>query len=369
MECSKTIEGVCYRRKEIHQSPLWRILVDHRDTFLRQYERRFQDSHGPLPGGTEEALERLLRCGDPQYGLTLFHCPECRVKMALPFSCKQRICPSCSNRRAEDVSERLLERLPQVTYRHVVITMPKKMGLRKRFQQHRRLYRQTARLLHRLLCRWLPAQVGCHRNRRDERAKALPGVIMAVQTFGAGLRAHPHFHCLVTDGAFFPDGQFWQLGAWNTTDLCDKVRTSVIQSLVAQQCLSTDTAGILKSWPIERSGFSVFVGDPLTLPDQQSDIKRVLRYIFRSALPLKRLGYVERTGQVYYQDPDGPGKTWAHAVDFLADFVQHIPRARQHQVTYAGYVTPVLCDASGFFWTARRARCGLMVGLVAMPMN
>ena len=87
------------------------------------------------------------------------------------------------------MSERLLERLPQVTYRHVVITMPKKMGLRKRFQQHRRLYRQTARLLHRLLCRWLPAQVGCHRNRRDERAKALPGVIMAVQTFGAGQRA------------------------------------------------------------------------------------------------------------------------------------------------------------------------------------
>jgi hypothetical protein len=98
----------------------------------------------------------------------------------------------------------------------------------------------------------------------------------------------------------------------------------------------------LKSWPIERSGFSVFVGDPLTLPDQKSDIKRVLRYIFRSALPLKRLGYGERTGQVYYQDPQGPGKMWPHAVDFLADFVQHIPRARQHQVTYAGYFANAL---------------------------
>jgi hypothetical protein len=76
------------------------------------------------------------------------------------------------------------------------------------------------------------------------------------------------------------------------------------------------------------------------------DIKRVLRYILRSALPLKRLTYVERSGQVHYQDPHGPGKTWPHAVDFLADFVQHIPRARQHQVTYAGYFANALGNLS-----------------------
>jgi hypothetical protein len=55
------------------------------------------------------------------------------------------------------------------------------------------------------------------------------------------------------------------------------VRNSVLQSLVARQCLSPEASTILKSWPIERSGFSVFVGDPLTLPEEQSDIKRVLR--------------------------------------------------------------------------------------------
>ncbi len=127
--------------------------------------------------------------------------------------------------------------------------------------------------------------------------------------------------------------QFWPLGYWNTAELCDQVRASVLQSLVARQCLSEESAAIMKSWPIERSGFSVFVGEPLTVPEHQADIKRVLRYILRAALPFNRLTYVERTGQVCYQDPHGPGKTWPHAVDFLADFVQHIPRARQHQVT------------------------------------
>ena len=42
----------------------------------------------------------------------------------------------------------------------------------------------------------------------------------------------------------------------------------------------------------------------------------------------------------------GPGKTWPHAVDFLADFVQHISRARQHQVTYAGYFANALGNLS-----------------------
>jgi len=50
--------------------------------------------------------------------------------------------------------------------------------------------------------------------------------------------------------------------------------------------------------PIERSGFSVFVGESLTLPDNEADIRRILQYIFRSSLPLKHLHYEEATGQV-----------------------------------------------------------------------
>ena len=36
--------------------------------------------------------------------------------------------------------------------------------------------------------------------------------------------------------------------------------------------------------------------------------------------------YVERTGQVHYLDPQGPSKTWLHAVDFLADSNRVSPR-------------------------------------------
>ena len=38
--------------------------------------------------------------------------------------------------------------------------------------------------------RWTVRQMGCHRNRREERNQAKPGIIMAVQFFGSGLKSH-----------------------------------------------------------------------------------------------------------------------------------------------------------------------------------
>jgi len=68
----------------------------------------------------------------------------------------------------------LAEELPEGDYRHTVITLPKKMGLRKRFQLNPRLHRQIGRLIHRVLTRWTASQIGCHRNRREECEKLGP---------------------------------------------------------------------------------------------------------------------------------------------------------------------------------------------------
>ena len=126
----------------------WRILVDHGEQFLRTYDSRYGESHGPLALQSAKVIEKLLRCGDPRYGLTLLHCPDCKIHMAVPFSCKTRVCPSCVNRRAEVLSHTLAEKLPDGDYRHLVVTLPQKMGLRKRFQLDTRLHRQIAKGVH-----------------------------------------------------------------------------------------------------------------------------------------------------------------------------------------------------------------------------
>ncbi|MBT9582087.1 transposase zinc-binding domain-containing protein, partial [bacterium] len=48
--------------------------------------------------------------------------PDCKIHMAVPFSCKTRVCPSCVNRRAEVLSHTLAVKLPDPDYRHLVET-------------------------------------------------------------------------------------------------------------------------------------------------------------------------------------------------------------------------------------------------------
>ena len=188
------------------------------------------------------------------------------------------------------------------------MTLPKKMGLRKRFQLNPRLPRQIGRFLQRVLTRRTAAQSGCHRNRRDQREKARPGMITAVQSFGAGLKTHVHDHILITDGIWFPD--------WDQASLLGQLRHSILKSLVARGWLQAETANLNESWPLERSGFSAFLGDPIGQPGDRPRLQRVLNDILRPALPLKHLSYVESTGEVRYSPPRAAPKVWEHVYDF-----------------------------------------------------
>ena len=103
-----------YRQRDAFLSPLWRILVDHLETFVGIYDSRFVDTYGPLKPYAEKAFGSLLLCGDPNLGVTRFSCCACNIELAVPFSCKTRTCPSCAKRRAEEVAANLVERLPVV---------------------------------------------------------------------------------------------------------------------------------------------------------------------------------------------------------------------------------------------------------------
>jgi len=116
---------------------LWRILADHLDGFLQHYGERHRFSHGPLAPHVEKVLNRFLFCGDPNQGLTMLRCDKCRTVLAVPFSCKTRICPSCVTRRGEDLAAGLTQVLPRVPYRHIVVTLPRLMGIATGFGRPR----------------------------------------------------------------------------------------------------------------------------------------------------------------------------------------------------------------------------------------
>jgi len=277
-------------------------------------------------------LARLACCGDPNEGVTMLHCKECDVHLAVPFSCKTRICPSCANRRAEEVAEKLSELLPAVPYRHLVFTLPKKMGIRARFRQDRSLFRSTARLVSRLLTRWMRGRLSI----QQDTAHAHPGIMLAQQSFGDQIKLHPHYHVLTTAGLFLPDGSFYSVCDFDEQELTGGLRRSVLSSLVRRNLLLPENAAKMQSWPLERSGFNVYAG-PVVQGEDRDRLRGLVRYLMRAPLSLKRLDYDEASGQVRYRSSDGDARTWPHAIVFLADLAQHIPKARQQTVSYHGW--------------------------------
>ena len=44
-----------------------------------------------------ESIEKMIHCGDPSFGGAMYGCPSCGALKFVPFRCKSRFCPSCSN--------------------------------------------------------------------------------------------------------------------------------------------------------------------------------------------------------------------------------------------------------------------------------
>ena len=272
-------------------------------------------------------------CGDPNFGVTRFSCCACNIELAVPFSCKTRICPSCAKRRAEEVAANLVERLPAVGHRHLVVTIPRKAGLRLRILEDPKLFRKLAQIIVRVLRRQMVRQLSA--NRKELLDVVKPGILMTQHSFSSDLSFHPHWHIIVSDGVFTPEGDFIPLWHWDTQALLEDLRASILRAFVRWSKLSPETARSLQEWELERSGFSCFLS-PAIPEDDKEGLGRLVRYLFRSPVSYRQLSYDEGTGMVRCRSKRGGYREW-HATEFLAVLAQHVPRPRQHVVTYAGH--------------------------------
>lgn len=160
----------------------------------REYDSRFRGIHGKLRNEAQNAFLNFRRCGDPNFGVTLFRCDTCDINLGVPFTCKARVCPSLA-RKAETRAMHLSEVLPEVEHRHLVFGLPKKMGLRQRIQEDPKLLRKVTRLVNQTITEHLLSCVRIHRNRKDELEGARPGM----HTWADNLDYHPHLHLCITD--------------------------------------------------------------------------------------------------------------------------------------------------------------------------
>lgn len=107
---------------------LQRIFTDH-------YEEILYTLH---PQKTEvDNIDKMINCGDPSFGGTMYTCPHCGNFKFVPFRCRSRFCPSCGNKYAMERTTSMSFKLVSVQHRHCVFTIDE--NLRDFFLQDRSL--------------------------------------------------------------------------------------------------------------------------------------------------------------------------------------------------------------------------------------
>jgi hypothetical protein len=72
-------------------------------------------------------IDRLLKCGDPDYGGALYICPCCGEIKYVPYRCHSKLCSTCgamySLKRAQAMQSIMID----VTHRHIVFTIDEEL--------------------------------------------------------------------------------------------------------------------------------------------------------------------------------------------------------------------------------------------------
>ncbi|MBU1566750.1 MAG: transposase zinc-binding domain-containing protein, partial [Proteobacteria bacterium] len=137
---------------------------------------------------------------DLEQGFARVRCPDCHHEYLLAFSCRGRwFCPSCHSKKVVQFGSHLQDNvLFPVPHRQYVFSIPK--IIRRYFLYDRKLLGKLSQCAASCLTSFFRITLG--------KNLGIPGIALAIQTFGDYAKWHPHVHALVADGLFTETGFF-----------------------------------------------------------------------------------------------------------------------------------------------------------------
>ena len=223
-----------------------------------------------------------------------------------------------------------------VPHRHAVLSIPK--ILRRYFLYDRKLLSDLSR------CGREALKLYFKKALKDR--SAVPGAVIAIQSFGDLLGFNPHLHVLISNGCFYKNGMF-SVAPHIDTDVLEKIfRHMVLKMLLAKGKITTDVIALMDRW--RHTGFNVFCG-PRILPWHKRSMENLARYTIRASFSQERMTYHRESGQVEYRSKDcsrprsGNGKQTKmfDALEWIAAMCSHVPSKGEQMVRYYGYYSNV----------------------------
>jgi hypothetical protein len=270
-----------YEQRNPKASQYYRCVEAHFEQLEMAWDERYARRYGFWRPYVRQVIYRYLDCGDLHLGFARVRCVDCGHEFLLPYSCKRRhFCPSCHQKRVIEFGEWLCgDVLKSVPHRQWVLSIPKR--LRIYFMLDRSLLAALSR------CAW--KVVSLYLKKAVPYEDAIPGAVIAVQSFGDFQNFHPHLHILATDGCFYNNGAFMVCPPPKADDIETLFRYEVFKLLRSEGKISDAVIENMIGW--RHSGFNVFCG-PTIWPRDEKGLENLARYIIRASFSQERMTYI-----------------------------------------------------------------------------
>ena len=285
-------------------------------------------------------IVKLLSCQHNVRGYQEYHCsnPDCSHVKYVPHTCKCKACSSCGKKATELWIQKQLHILPNTSWQHVTFTMPSELW--DFFWCNRSLLNFIGKIA-----------ANCIK-KLARKKKAMPGIFIAIHTFGRDLKRNVHIHLSTTTGGLTEDGGPWKKLFFSQKTLMRMWRYAIIklfrkthqqQALIIPPALQkqfnhTFTLNHLldrlyqKIWIVHCSKPS---------NNYKHNVNYLGRYIKRPAIAESKLRHYDGA-EVTFKYLDHTTKTYRFFTmtteQFIGRFVQHIPDVGFRMIRYYGFL-------------------------------
>lgn len=291
----------------------------------------------PMPLKHIKAVEAISSCRTTECGVSVYECDDKLTETHIPHSCRHRSCWLCASRRRYQWVEEQQQRLLDCPHFHCVFTLPHEYhGL---WQYNQRWFVDTFFDVVRSTLMDLLKDKAEH--------GLVPGILMAMHTWGRQLALHPHIHCVVTGGGMNKSGQWVSTGKYL---LPARQLRALYRGRFQDRIKMAYAAGEL-TLPPDQSGRDFLVLYKSTykktwcvqIEEQYAHGRGVLKYLSRYLRggPINPNQIVRcDSQQIGFRYKDHRAKKTKilnlKPGEFIRRLLQHVPESRQHMVRHYG---------------------------------
>lgn len=301
----------------------------------------FEKHRTTLRSAIPKVIVKLLSCKHKVRGFQEYCCltPGCTHVKYVYFTCKSKGCSSCGKKATEVWIEKQYDILPKTSWQHITFTMPSQLW--DFFWLNRKLLRAIAKLA----ADCIKAIAG--------KKKVMPGIFIAIHTFGRALTRNVHIHVSTTAGGLSDDLTQWKSLFFKQDALMKMWRYRVIKLfriMHAKEPLKIPNA--IQKLLTPHVTFNHFldqlykkqwiVNCAKPTDDHKISVNYLARYTKRPPIAESKLRHYDGN-EVTFSYLDHKTKTYKKLTrsieEFIGLFVQHIPDEGFRMIRYYGFLS------------------------------